>query len=218
MRFSSPVRTDLVISMTLAETFLLLLFVVWYGHTPHIGTDSLAVLKDQLARFEHENARLHTELTKANEQIANLEFRLELWRQATGLPEPPATRGALAKAICRSNPQCEESNVLVHTTVVRRQMSMEWLMESPRFSKWLKDHGRPYPPIGDRITDMKTIQALLAAVREYYSSPDAKMGETECRFDYRLTYGSKEDYYDGRMLFERYFYPAGLSRTGTGSP
>ncbi|MBI3952082.1 MAG: hypothetical protein HY314_16670 [Acidobacteria bacterium] len=61
---------------------------------------------------------------------------------------------------------------------------------------------------------MKMIQAFLAGVRDYYSS-NAKVNGTECRFDYRLTYESKEDYYDGRELFERYFYPAGLSRTGT---
>jgi hypothetical protein len=91
---------------------------------------------------------------------------------------------------------------------------MVWLTESPNLSKWLEESGRPRPPVGIRITNMKTIQTLLAGVREYYSH--AKVNETECRFDYSLTYGSKADYFDGRELFERTFFPAGLRRVATG--
>lgn len=218
MRFSRPERTDLVINMTLAETFLLLLFVIWYGHTAILRQDPVARMKERLAWLEKENERLNKELKQANDQIADLKFRLELWRKLTGFENPP-TPPELAewrKEACRSHPKCEQNNVLVHASVVRGQVSMVWLTESPKLSKWLAESGRPRPPIGVRITDMRMIQTLLDRVRDYCSS-NAKVNGTECRFDYRLTYESKEDYYDGRELFERYFYPAGLSRAGTGA-
>jgi hypothetical protein len=215
MRFSSVERTDLVINMTLAETFLLLLFVVWYGHSAILNKDPDAIMKERLAWFEKENERLNKGLKQTNDQLADLKFRLDLWRKLTGFETPP-TPGEIdkwRKEACRSHRKCEHDNVLVHASVVQGQISIVWLTESPKLSKWLADSGRPRPTIGVRITDMRTIQAVLAGVREYYSN--TKVDETECRFDYQLTYQSKEDYHDGRELFEHYFYPARLSRVGT---
>ncbi|MEM4283835.1 MAG: hypothetical protein QXS96_05025 [Candidatus Caldarchaeum sp.] len=217
MRFSARERTGLIINMTLAETFLLVLFVIWYGHTAILRQDPLAPIMERLARLEKENERLTKELKQANDQVADLKRRLELWHRLTGFENPPTPEEFIEwrKEACRSHPKCEQNNVLVHASVVQGQASMVLLTESPRLSKWLRDSGRPRPPTGVRITDMRTIQAFLDAVRDYYANERAH--GAECRFDYRLTYGSKEDYYDGRELFERYFYPAGLSRTGTGA-
>jgi hypothetical protein len=212
MRFSSPVRTDLVISMTLAETFLLLLFVVWYGYTTIPDSRRMvAVIEERLARIEKENERLARELKQANGRIADLESLLKQWEALTGFDNPPSPDvfGDWIKEACRSHPKCEQNNVLVHASVVRGQVSMVWLTESPKLSESLAKSGRPHPTVGVRITDMKMIQAFLDGVRDYYSSNPTKDG-TECRFDYRLTYESKEDYYDGRELFEHYFYPAAI--------
>jgi hypothetical protein len=222
MRFSRPERTSLIINMTLAETFLLLLFVIWYGHTTIIRQDPIAHLKERLKRVEQENERLAKELRQANNQIADLRSRLEFWRQAwygvfpsiePTVPLTPEKIAELRKEACRSHPKCEQNNVLVHASVVGGQISMMLLTESPNFSKWLEDSGRARLPAGVWITDVKKIYAFLTAVRDYYAR--AKEMGSECRFDYRLTYESKEDYYDGRELFERYFYPMGLSRTRT---
>src|SRR2546423_15585862 len=120
MRFSSPVRTDLVISMTLAEAFLLLLFVVWYGHTAIIRQDPAARMKEQLAALEKENEQLKKELKQATDEVADLKVRLDLWRRLTGFETPP-TSEALAewrKEACRSNPKCQQNNVLVHASVI----------------------------------------------------------------------------------------------------
>lgn len=215
MRFSGPERTDLVINMTLAETFLLLLFVVWYGHTRIENPDPSAHLKERIASLEKDNERLKGELKQAHDRIADLKRRLDWWRDVFPGVDEFTSPGVARQQASRGHRKCDEqNNVLVHASVVRGQFSVEWLTENPKLSKWLADSGRPRPKSGARITDWSTIQALLAGVRDYYSS--AKVNETECRFDYRLTYGSKEDYYDGRELFERYFYPAGLNRSSTG--
>ena len=91
MRFSKLERTDLVINMTLAEIFLLLLFVVWYGHTAILRSDPVAQMKEKLARLERENEQLTTELKKANEDIVELRNRLDIWHQLTGFENPPSS-------------------------------------------------------------------------------------------------------------------------------
>lgn len=210
MRFSSLARTDLAINMTLAETFLLLMFVVWYGHTAILRQDPVARMKERLDRLEKENERLTKELKRANNQITDLTSRLELWRQLTGFESPPTPEGFTEwrKEACRSHPKCEQNNVLVHASVIRGQVSMVWLTESPKFTKWFTDAERT--AVGVTITERRTIQRFLDAVRDYYANE--RVNGADCRFDYRLTYGSKEDYFDGREFFENYFYPAGLSR------
>src|ERR1039458_10103554 len=76
----------------------------------------------------------------------------------------------------------------------------------------LRSSGHTIPGTGVAIEDGTAIRGFLEAVRAYYRS--APSGGRECRFDYRLSYQSKEDYFDGREMFEAYFYPAGLHRVG----
>jgi len=212
MRFSKLERTDLVINMTLAEIFLLLLFVVWYGHTAILRSDPVAQMKEKLARLERENEQLTTELKKANEDIVELRNRLDIWHQLTGFENPPSSEELTEwrKEACRSFPKCNKDNTLVIASVIHGQFSMVWLNECPNYFRWLRDSKRQLPPVETSITDINKIRSLLRDVNDYYSI--MKISGAECRFDYRLTYESKEDYYDGRELFERYFYPVGLSR------
>ena len=214
MRFSQLEKSDLVINMTLAEIFLLLLFVVWYGYTDILNPDPYARIKEQIVRLEKENKELKKKLREANDQIADLQRRLDLWHQLTGFEIPPSLSELIEwrKEACRSFPKCDENNILVHVSVIRGRISMVWLTESPELSQWLSKKRLPKPQIGVPITDQRIIRTLLKGVRDYYSYRKATNG-TECRFDYRLTYESKEDYYDGRELFEHYFYPAGIVRT-----
>lgn len=214
MRFTRLERTDLVISMTLAEIFLLILFVVWQGYSAILDKpDENALLKEQLNRFQNSNEKLSKELEQAQNEKADLQRRLDIWRKLTDLDNPPSSSEfeEWKKEICRSNPECEKNNnILVQASVVRGQISMKLLVQSPRLSEWFSNKGYPLPQVNANITDLNTIKTFLDRVRDFYSNTNVK--ETQCRFDYRLTYESKDDYYDGRELFERYFYPAGLSR------
>jgi hypothetical protein len=197
--------------MTLAEIFLLILFVIWHGYSNILGNpDENALLKEQLNRLQNENAGISKELKQAQNEIADLQRRLDWWREWTGIENPPSTPQevkVLKEKLCRSNPKCEENNVLIQATVVKGQISMELLAQSLRLSEWFSNKGYPLPKVNVNITDLNIIKTFLDRVRDFNSNTN-----DECRFDYRLTYGSKEDYYDGRELFERYFYPAGLSR------
>jgi len=213
MRFTRSERTDLVISMTLAEIFLLILFVIWYGYSTILGNpDENALLKEQLNRLQNENERFSKELRQAKDKIDDLQRRLDIWRNLTDFENPPSSAEfeEWKKEACRSNPKCEEDNVLVHAVVVKGKISMKLLTQTSRLSEWFENKGYTLPKVNVNITDSNIIKTFLGRVRDFYSSTN--MEGTECRFDYRLTYGSKEDYYDGRELFERYFYPAGLSR------
>jgi hypothetical protein len=219
MAFSRPVRTDLVISMTLAETFLLLLFVVWFGYTAIWRYDPLALLKEKINRLETENQALRKDFQQAKAQIADLQWRLNWWhsvfpgRTEVEGPGGPADAKLICQEACRSYPSCElGNNVLVQASVLRGRLSMSLVWLPPKLSGWLRSSGHTIPGTGVAIEDGTAIRGFLEAVRAYYRS--APSGGRECRFDYRLSYQSKEDYFDGREMFEAYFYPAGLHRVG----
>lgn len=193
--------------MTLAEIFLLLLFVVWYGYTTKTRHDSLAIQKEQLRILQKENERLARDRSSRDQQITKLERELRLWHEVTGLGEPPS----VVSEICRSSPKCDENdNVLVHASARGGQISMKVLREPPGLSKWLAEPGRSNPPVGVEISDPVMVQGFLDAIRSYYST--ALINRKICRFDYRLDYETKDDYYDAREKFEKYFYPAKVTR------
>jgi len=214
MPFTKPERTDLVINMTLAEIFLLLLFVVWYGHTPIMGPGEIARLKEQVDRLEKENQYLKNNLRDAREEISDLKWRLEWWRRVfptidttiEGKGTPEEVRNEAGRGFRR----CQDSNVLIRASVIRGQQSMVWITESPQLTQWITSTGRARPKFGVRLTDPKEIDAFLALIWDYYQNR-REIG-SECRFDYLLTYETKEDYYDGRERFEKFFYPSGISR------
>jgi hypothetical protein len=182
LRLPNRGRSDLIVGMTLAEMFLLLLLLVWYGH----ATSSRQVrdLEAQLASFR----LLGERLAQADLKIASLEGQLES---------------------CRSHRKCEENNVLIKASIVRGHISVQ-LLKSSKFSQWMRDSGHPEPALDHSITDRLQIETLLKNIGDYYR--DERKGGMGCRFDYDMTYQTKEDYYDGRELFERYFYPATLNR------
>jgi hypothetical protein len=216
---TTPVRTDLVISMTLAELFLLLLFVVWYGFSSTINQDPLARLKDELAACNKEKSQLKGELKGAEEKIADLEDKLRIMLILLGLPKDfdPTKAGAAAainkacKEQCRSFPTCDQqNNVLIEASVIRGQISLKVLTSGGSLSTWMAGRGHRYPAVGVSITDPPAIQRFLDDVSHYY--PSSKVEGRECRFDYRLRWASDADYRKGRVLFEPYFYPAGITQ------
>jgi len=197
LHLPKPLRSDFVVGLTLAELFLLLIFVVWYQHT--------ALLRNQHNQ-EQQLSQLHT-------KVALLDDKLDAWRQVTG-SETAGAFAARANEWCRElgrgYAKCEQDNVLVDASVVKGRISMRFLTRSASLWKWLADSGRSEPPLHVEITDPSAIHTLLEEVAGYYRY--ARIRGSKCRFDYRMTYLSKEDYYDGRELFERYFYPEAVTR------
>jgi len=198
MSFSSAARTDMVISMTLAELFLMLLFVVWYGYSPVYSEAARARLSDRIAELEKElePARKNAELVREKEAL------LDWWR--TQDPERakhegktlPGTEGGGPGA-----PRCDPSqNVLVEADFRQGQISMRVLTRH-RIVEESLGSGVPYPPTGVWLTDPAIVQGFLGAIR-------TQNLQAPCRGHYRLYYETKIDYFDGRELFEKVFYPA----------
>jgi hypothetical protein len=206
-------RNDLVIAMTLAEIFLLLLFGVGYGYRHSLeGDNQIERLTEDLRKVSAENDKSSKALKERTDQVADLTFRLDRWRKAypkvdeNKLGNTPGLGG-------EGHPRCEPpNNVLVEATVVQGRIGMRVPLASPRLKTWFAQKGLDYPVPGAEVSAATAIHAFLANVQQFYWDAGAN-GQT-CRFHYRLYYGSKVDGFEGRELFERYFYPSGIYPVG----
>jgi hypothetical protein len=218
MSLNTPAKNDLVISMTVAEIFLLLLFGVGYGYRHQLeGDNQIERLKDEVGQLRAEKGNLSRALTESKLQIVDLQKRLTIWRMLFPHMAPEKTPGISAsdvcKEACRSHASCDlGNNVLVDATVVQGHISIRVLLESERLKTWYEANNLPYPAAGSEINSPAAIQAFLGNLTRFYRD-SAATGPT-CRYDYRLHYASKVDGWDGRALFEKYLYPYGMYPLG----
>lgn len=207
--------------MTLAEVFLLLLFVVWWGTTIKSepgGVDpklKLANLKAEVDRLKAENAVLKKDNRRLKMDLSEREKTIEALRVMLNCIDgtiEDCKRGLeeIITAAKRGSPKCEVANVLVEVAVYNGKTtativggSEETLAALRRESKAVLQRHKPLSGQGD-------ISAFLSSVRKFYQLRSQR--GSECRFDYRLSYSTSDDYHEGRQLFERYFYPAGIIR------
>src|SRR5215831_11546287 len=107
-------RNDLVLSMTLAETFLFLVFVIWYGVVPSIKTPkepaALTPSEVLIAQLRKENAELKAQLEKKQAELDDINFRLAWWRRNfpdLDIPRTPEELDRLRSALGRGKPACD---------------------------------------------------------------------------------------------------------------
>ena len=86
MRLPAPIKTDLIIGMTLAEMFLLILFVVWYSQGAGAGPEWEKIAKQREAEIQD----LKAELQSQKEKVLELERIREWWRK-NFRTDPPAS-------------------------------------------------------------------------------------------------------------------------------
>lgn len=207
-------RRELIIAITLAETFLLLVFLVWYvspaGELPDWKTTAEQRQKE-IERLRLEIARLKRQIEKLNQ-----------WWQTNWGVDCPASKAELlsvlrtreGKAILaeagRGYPPCEESNVLIEAEVRHGAVRAVYGAAAETLQNWLRSQrgGRRLdePP----LEDWESVTRIATLAREFYAWR-ARLG-APCRFDYNLKYLTKEDYHDGRVLLEANFYPAAIRR------
>jgi archaellum component FlaC len=60
---------------------------------------------------------------------------------------------------------------------------------------------------GDQTSDLDQIVSFVQDVYQYEK-------DHKCRFNYRLKYGTDNDYRKAREAYEKYFYPEKITRTG----
>ena len=212
-------RSDLVIGMTLAEFFLLLLFVIWWYHAKmaRAGEEPLTV---QLQVLQAENAALQIRVKSQEQRIAQLEAqlrdreaRLEALRAMLGSTGTDTTsmREAFNRQlqtavdiVRRGAPKCLEKNTLLAASVRHGEVVVTILSADPGVLAQLRQYGAGDIQPGTVYREWWQISGVLRAVQRYYGH------NPECRFDYRLSYNTAEDYKLGRTQFEGHFYPERL--------
>src|SRR5258708_27322358 len=124
MRTRPPIKTDLIIGMTLAETFLLILFVVWYSHGAGAGPEWERIAKERQAQI---NA-LKSDLQGQKDKVLELERIRDWWRKNFGM-NPPASIDELEAALrtvqgqtvrqdmAPDLPRCDQNTTLVEVSL-----------------------------------------------------------------------------------------------------
>ena len=203
---SSPKRaSDFVIGMTMAEVFLLLLFLIWWAVAAEraaiAGTDgtiSAALLAQQVAELTTRNERL-------NERVERLQTDLEALRVMYGADS--ASPDDINKAVQtrvrdarRGAPRCVDSNTLIEADVVDGITTVRLAVTADPMTLASLGDGTVTFRAGQEMQD-NDIDRFLARVAVFYAA------HHQCRFDYALTYRTDSDYRIARTTLEQYFYP-----------
>ena len=159
MRNVAPIKTDLIIGMTLAEMFLLILFVVWYSQGAGAGPEWEKIAKQHEAEIQDLKAQLDSQ----KEKVLELERLREWWRK-NFRTDPPASmeevelafrsngislvkvEGTAAKSGGRSNltPKCSEVGLreVLFGTVIRGRDLYEVDGKTENFDQLLNGYER----------------------------------------------------------------------------
>lgn len=205
MRRNGGSRNDLIIGMTLAEIFLLLLIVSWYGSKLESSAispgDAAAELRRELALTKTELHRTQIELESEkalNRQMDSVLNWLARYVQYRGDVTNQAGWEKAIKsfetAIKRGKPVCGEPNLLIEVLVEDATQAVT--LKAP-FGRW-------------KATTVLT----GATIDEFLGQVDAfSRGQvTPCAYDYSLTWKTDTDFRIGKQRYESYFYPAGDRR------
>lgn len=198
-------RRELVISMTLAETFLLLVFMIWYSNQPPrdpSGPSAIDALRE-------ENERLHKENRDLRTKLDDLDRRLAFWQRRFDMPVP-GSEAELKKFLYeagRDKPKCQDDNTIVDVSVLNGATTLKVLADAPGLREALRAQAVDFQR-GAVINDASLIEKILRGARDFRKPPNG----VECRFDYTFKYNTHDDYYEGRERFEKYFYPAGQTQ------
>jgi len=206
--------------MTLAEVFLLLMFIAWYGvASVSSGSGSireLQILVEKLSSDLKEAKQAADGASQLRETNKFLKEILDAVGQQLGVPTPTSVDDALAKLRAhdkyveqvarRGSPPCVTQNTLGRARMISGDP--EFLMIQKFESSGLVFEA------GETLQERR-LSELFTAVAKYYEQRRAK--HTECRFDYRLEWVTDGDYRAGREQFEQpYFYPSGIKHVPAG--
>ena len=211
-----PIRTDLIIGMTLAEVFLLILFVVWYSQGAGSGPDWKHIAELRQQQIE----KLQSDLLQAKHDVAELERIRNWWRSNFGI-DPPASSAEFEavrntpagqkfkQELARGFPKCEDNNVLANVSMLNGVIRLDVSGSPTKLIEWSRGVGTKIPKPGDVLSDREAVDNFLQIVARYYEH--VRQVNQNCRFDYKLRYVTDRDYREGRETFEKLFYPATIA-------
>ena len=160
--------------------------------------------------LKKENQDLKQRISALETELADIRQRLEWWRKRFDAPVP-GSEEELRKILFeagRGKPKCQDDNVLLDISLINGAATVRILADSPGLRSALVSEHVDIRP-GVVLTNTSEIDALLRESRAFRKVPGQ---DGDCRFDYHFTYGTFEDYYQGRERFEKYFYSAGRQR------
>lgn len=204
-------RSDLVLGLSLAEAFLLLIFAVLLVSAGTPGVDpnlEIRRLKDELAKLEGRLATLKAErdhLLAENEEQKLIIEQLKKMAGTLGyrpaeLKDPEKFK-EFVEALRRGHPKCNrDDNLAIQVVADRGLISVTVLSD-----QFLRELSSEIPSsLKPRVlTALAAIDQFLHAVKQHEDA-----AAPPCRYDYRLYYRTSDDYHFAREKFERpYFYP-----------
>jgi hypothetical protein len=207
---------DLIIGMTLAEVFLLLLVVGWYGsrlESEATGRDLGTPVEILQKQLDDAKDALRLEQQKDDQlekRIQNLEATLDWlggyvrWsgQPIRDIPSATAALNAYTAGLKRGKPTCEAANVLVQVVEDEDKLALTvlqpFVVGSVTFSAQ------------QTLTEKQDVDRFFQAIEKYYS--DRHEARRDCAFDFKLDWRTDRDYRTAKKLFDPYFYPAGDRR------
>lgn len=188
-------RRDLVMAMSVAEIFLLLLFVIWITSQAKAGPIDVAGLQDRIAALERDLASQKVEIA----DLRAWKDAYEKFIESLGQDKPKTIqelRDRTAKNLVGRGgddlPKCSPgANRLLVASVIDGVTQLRVVNEYPSF---------PYH--AGQVVEGQAVNEVMAAANRIQS-------DNHCRFHYRLEYGSPADYLAGHKQFGSVFYPDG---------
>ncbi len=198
-------RSGFTLGLSLVEVMLLLLFAAIMVHV----TDTVEGRQPVADEPHNQDLGSQARLDAAMEQNRDLEKQLN--EMTLLLNEVQLMAGAKGATIDgfqeaienlkRGYALCQkDSNTLIEASVQRGVETVHVIADIPAELK--VSLGR-----GEQTSDLEEIVSFLQDVYQYEK-------DQNCRFNYRLKYATDHDYRKAREVFERYFYPEKMIRTG----
>jgi hypothetical protein len=202
-------RSDWVFGLSLVQVMLLLGFAVMIIYVTDSveggGQESHQVVGEPRTQDAGLQARLDSEAEKNNrieKQLGDMTLLVDELKLMVGAKVP--SREAFQEAIeslKRGYALCQkDNNTLIEASVQNGVETVQVIGEIPSDLEvgLLK---------GDQTSDLDQIVSFVQDVYQYEK-------DHKCRFNYRLKYGTDNDYRKAREAYEKYFYPEKITRTG----
>jgi len=202
-------RSDWVFGLSLLQITLLLCFAALLiyvteqgevsGQEPRQGAGETKTFQESLqASLDAATAR-NTALEKQLGEIALLVDDVKVMVGAKA-PSKEGFQDAV-ETLKRGYALCQkDDNTLIEAKIQNGAETVSVIGEIPSYL--VVPLGK-----GDTTSDLEQIVSFIQDVYEYEK-------DHKCRFNYRLRYGTDNDYRKGRDGYEKYFYPEKLLRSG----
>ena len=202
-------RSNWVFGLSLVQVILLLFFGAMIIYVTDSveggGQESHQVVEEPRTQDAGLQARLDAEAQKNNrleKQLGDMTLLVDELKLMVGARVP--SREAFQEAIenlKRGYSLCQkDNNTLLEASIQNGAETVQVIGDIP--GDLIAGLAK-----GDQTSDLDQIVSFIQDVYEYEK-------DHKCRFNYRLKYATDNDYRKAREVYEKYFYPEKIIRTG----